>query len=204
MENFASPGIRFPDRPAHSESPDPLCYPGPPFDTIQLWNCKNVSRISSSSSSSSSSHHHNHIIIILLHLLLLLLLLVVVIHTKICSWEAISRLTRIQFFAFHTTRSFNIMTKFSHQHRLQSSPVTSRTLSQRELTLQEYIDILKRSRWKFSTKVTKRKGVVTVLQTLDFSPWVETQPTSVKCYTPHSRQHPIGGARTYPAILGPT
>jgi hypothetical protein len=182
MENLASTGIRFPDRPAHSESLDPLCYPEPPYDTIQQWNCKNVSRISSSSSS-SSSHHHNRILLILL-LLLLLLLLVVVIHTKICSWEAISRLTRKQFFAFHTTRSFNITTNCSQQYRLQSSPVTFSTQSQRELALQEYIDILKRSRWKLSTKVTKRRGVGTVLQTLDFSPWVKTQPTSVKCYPP--------------------
>jgi hypothetical protein len=50
--------------------------------------------------------------------------------------------------------------------------VTSRTQSQRELTLQEYtyIDILKRSRWKLSTKVTQRRGVGTVIQLLDFSP----------------------------------
>jgi hypothetical protein len=85
--------------------------------------------------------------------------------------------------------------------------VTSRTQLQRELTLQEYtyIDILKRSRWKLSTKVTQRRGVGTVLQMLDFSPWVETQHTSVKCYPPPpNRQRPIGGARTCPAFLGPT
>jgi hypothetical protein len=48
--------------------------------------------------------------------------------------------------------------------------VESRTQSQRELTLQEYIDIFKRSRCKLSTKVTQRRGVETVLQMLDFSP----------------------------------
>ena len=48
--------------------------------------------------------------------------------------------------------------------------VTSCTQSQRELTLQEYIDILKRSRWKLSTKVTQGRGVGSVLKILDFSP----------------------------------
>ena len=39
--------------------------------------------------------------------------------------------------------------------------VKSRTQSQRELTLQEYIDILKSSRWKLSTNATQRRGVGT-------------------------------------------
>jgi hypothetical protein len=35
-ENLAPTGIRSPERPAHSESLDPLWYPGPPFETVQL------------------------------------------------------------------------------------------------------------------------------------------------------------------------
>jgi hypothetical protein len=38
------------------------------------------------------------------------------------------------------------------------------------MTLQEYIDILKRSRWKLQEKDNKRRGMVTFLETLVLAP----------------------------------
>jgi hypothetical protein len=43
-------------------------------------------------------------------------------------------------------------------------------IQQREMTLQEYIDILKRSRWKLQEKDKKRRGMVTVLETVELAP----------------------------------
>jgi hypothetical protein len=42
-------------------------------------------------------------------------------------------------------------------------------IQQRELTLQEYIDILKRSRWKLHEKDNKKRGMATFLETLELA-----------------------------------
>jgi hypothetical protein len=38
------------------------------------------------------------------------------------------------------------------------------------MTLQEYIDILKQSRWKLQEKDNMRRGMVTFLETLELAP----------------------------------
>jgi hypothetical protein len=43
-------------------------------------------------------------------------------------------------------------------------------IQQRELTLQEYSDIQKRSRWKLHEKDKKKRGMVTFLETLELVP----------------------------------
>jgi hypothetical protein len=53
-------------------------------------------------------------------------------------------------------------------------------IQQRELTLLEYIDILKRSRWKLHGKDNKRRGMVTLLETLELAPKMGTETKKKK------------------------
>jgi hypothetical protein len=72
--------------------------------------------------------------------------------------------------------------------------VTSCTQSQRELTLQEYIDILKMSQWKLSMTATQRRGVGTVYKRWISPPRVNNVLTQThRCevlLTPPNRKSP--------------